>query len=115
LGAQLLTLAQQVHDSAMRLEAHRALGATLFYLGAAASALTHLAQGMALYDPSSTAPLPSSLYRLKGALLLQQSADHHAEAQACFHYALDVARAQQARSLELRAAVSLSRLWQHQG
>jgi hypothetical protein len=35
----------------MLLEAHRALGATLFYLGAGASALTHLEQGMALYDP----------------------------------------------------------------
>ncbi len=51
LGAQLLTLAQHAHDSAMLLEAHRALGATLFYLGAGAAALTHLAQGMALYDP----------------------------------------------------------------
>jgi predicted ATPase len=36
LGAQLLTLARQAHDSAMLLEAHRALGATLFYLGAGA-------------------------------------------------------------------------------
>ena len=35
----------------MLVAAHRALGTTLFYLGAAASALTHLAQGMALYDP----------------------------------------------------------------
>jgi predicted ATPase len=39
----------------------------------------------------------------------------HAEAEACFHQALDVARRQEAKSLELRAAVSLSRLWQHQG
>ena len=35
----------------MLLEAHRALGATLLYLGAGASALPHLEQGMALYDP----------------------------------------------------------------
>ena len=34
---------------------------------------------------------------------------------ACFHQALDVARRQQARALELRAAMSLSRLWQQQG
>ena len=34
---------------------------------------------------------------------------------ACFHQALDVARRQQARALELRAALSLSRLWQQQG
>ena len=51
----------------------------------------------------------------KGALLLQQSVDNHAEAQACFHRALDVARRQQAKSLELRAATSLGRLWQQQG
>jgi len=51
LGAQLLTLAQQVQDPAMLLEAYRGLGATLFFLGAAAEAYTHLAQGIALYDP----------------------------------------------------------------
>jgi len=51
LGAQLLALAQQVHDPVMLVSAHRALGMTLFFLGAAASALTHFAQGMALYDP----------------------------------------------------------------
>jgi predicted ATPase len=37
------------------------------------------------------------------------------EATACFHQALDVARRQQAKALELRAALSLSRLWQQQG
>ena len=37
------------------------------------------------------------------------------EAETCFHQALDVARRQQAKSLELRAAMSLARLWQHQG
>jgi predicted ATPase len=37
------------------------------------------------------------------------------EAEACLHQALDVARRQQAKSWELRAAMSLSRLWQQQG
>ena len=37
------------------------------------------------------------------------------EAETCFHQALAMARHQQARSLELRAAMSLSRLWQQQG
>jgi hypothetical protein len=37
------------------------------------------------------------------------------EAEIWFHQALDIARRQQAKSLELRAAVSLSRLWQRQG
>ncbi len=43
-----------------------------------------------------------------------QSSDNHAEAETCFHQALAVARHQQAKSLELRAATSLARLWQSQ-
>src|SRR5262249_5113802 len=50
LGEQLLTLAQHAQDTVLLLAAHRALGATLFILGTAASAHTHLAQGMALYN-----------------------------------------------------------------
>ncbi len=53
-------------------------------------------------------------YRLKGELLLTLSADNRAEAEACFRKALDVARRQHAKSLELRAATSLARLWQQQ-
>jgi predicted ATPase len=41
--------------------------------------------------------------------------DPHAEAEACFHKAIEVARKQQAKSLELRAIMSLARLWQQQG
>jgi predicted ATPase len=48
-------------------------------------------------------------------LLLALSVDHQAEAEACFEQALTTARHQQARSWELRAAMSLSRLWQQQG
>src|SRR5262249_37162677 len=51
LGEQLLTLAQQVRDASMLCVAHRALGATLFFLGTVASAHTHFTQGIALYDP----------------------------------------------------------------
>ena len=57
----------------------------------------------------------AELFRLKGALLLSQAVSDGPEAEACFHRALDIARRQQAKSLELRAAMSLSRLWQHQG
>jgi predicted ATPase len=55
------------------------------------------------------------LYQLKGELLLRLSSEHQAEAESCFHQALEAARRQQAKSLELRAAMSLSRLWQRQG
>ena len=50
LGEQLLTLAQQVGDPTLRLEAHSALGSTLNYLGEFAAAQAHLVQGIALYD-----------------------------------------------------------------
>jgi TOMM system kinase/cyclase fusion protein len=50
LGERLLTLARQVQDSAMLVAAHRALGATLYHLGAVAAAHTNFAQGIALYD-----------------------------------------------------------------
>ena len=46
---------------------------------------------------------------------MQQSSDNQAEAESCFHHALDIARNQQAKSFELRAATSLARLWQQQG
>jgi predicted ATPase len=54
-------------------------------------------------------------YRLQGALLWQQAPPDAAQAEACFQQALTVARRQQAKSWELRAALSLSRLWQQQG
>ena len=54
----------------------------------------------------------SEVYRLRGELLLMDGAP---EADECFHRALEVARRQQAKSLELRAAMSLARSSQRQG
>src|SRR5262249_27203500 len=51
LAEQLLTLAQQAQDPGMLVAAHRSLGSTLFFIGEPASAHTHFAQGIALYDP----------------------------------------------------------------
>jgi hypothetical protein len=55
------------------------------------------------------------LLRVKGDLLLKQSPADVAEAETSFHQALSIARSQQAKSWELRAATSLARLWQQQG
>jgi len=57
----------------------------------------------------------AEIYRLTGELLLAQDGHRADEAQACLRKALTIARCQQAKSLELRAARSLSRLWQQQG
>ena len=54
-------------------------------------------------------------HRLHGELLLRQIVPEVQAAEACFQQALDVARQRQAESWELRAAMSLSRLWQQQG
>ena len=57
----------------------------------------------------------AEIYRLRGVLLLRQPGTPQAEAETWLQRALDVARRQEAKSLELRAAMSLSRLWQQQG
>ncbi len=53
-------------------------------------------------------------HRLKGTLLLRQALADISQVEACFRRALDIAQHQQAKSLELRTAVSLSRLWLQQ-
>ena len=80
-----------------------------------------LAQGLAALSEARTLAAHSGshyydaeFYRLKGELLLSQGADASA-AEACFHQALDIAHQQKAKSLELRAALSLGRLWHRQG
>jgi predicted ATPase len=55
------------------------------------------------------------VYRLQGEFLLRQAVPDAVQAEACFQQALALARRQQAKSWELRAAMSLSRLWQQQG
>ena len=56
----------------------------------------------------------AELYRIKGELLFVQGAAE-SKGEACFHQALEIARNHRAKSLELRAAMSMSRLWQQQG
>jgi predicted ATPase len=94
--------------------------------------LTALAEALAMADRTGERLHVAELYRLKGTLTLQSNVQNlqsnittlqpltpnpqaEAEAEECFWKAIEIARQQQAKSLELRAAVSLSRLWQHQG
>jgi len=57
----------------------------------------------------------AELYRLRGELLLAGADPGSEDAERCFRQALEIARRQSAKSLELRAATSLSRLLQRQG
>jgi predicted ATPase len=82
-------------------------------VGQPEAGLDLLAETLPLMDQEGERCWAAELYRLKGELL-QAVADAR-QAEARFHRALDVARRQQARTWELRAAMSLSRLWQQQG
>jgi class 3 adenylate cyclase/predicted ATPase len=57
----------------------------------------------------------AEVHRIKGELLLTQDTPDEHQAEACFQDALKIACGQSAKSLELRAAMSMSRLWQRQG
>ena len=56
----------------------------------------------------------ADLHRLKGELLLAESPDRTA-AEECFQRAIETARCQQSKGWELRATISLARLWQRHG
>ena len=84
-------------------------------IGQPEAGLTALTEALTLVDTTGERWCEPELYRLKGALLLQQNLDNQVDAEACFHKALDIARTQQAKSFELRTATSLARLWQSQG
>jgi len=55
------------------------------------------------------------IHRVQGELLLACAPANPADAEACFRQAIDIARRQSAKSLELRAVLSLSRLYHQQG
>src|SRR5262249_40600667 len=61
----------------------------------------------------------AEVYRIKGTLTLQSQVQSHKskveKAEECFLKAIEIAQKQQAKSLELRAVMSLARLWQSQG
>jgi predicted ATPase len=84
-------------------------------MGQPEAGLTVLTEALTQADKAGERWWEPELYRLKGEFLLQLSSDNQAEVETCFRHALDIARSQQAKSLELRAAMSLSRLWQQQG
>jgi predicted ATPase len=85
------------------------------------SGLTALAEAVTLVAATEERWWEAEVYRLQGELPRQESTRHQAPgeataaAEACFQQALDGARRQEAKSLELRAAMSLARLWQQQG
>jgi predicted ATPase/DNA-binding winged helix-turn-helix (wHTH) protein len=115
------------------LSAHRATGARLsqaarltllaesyWKTGQVADGLQVVAEALVSTETTGERLYEAELHRVKGELLLQAGGQRpktqiDQEAERCFQQSLAVARRQQARSLELRAAISLCRLWQQQG
>jgi predicted ATPase len=83
-------------------------------LGKIEDGLAVVTEGLALIERGEEHIWEADLYRAKGDLLLMQSADE-SDVESCYHKALSIARQQSAKMYELRAAMSLSRLWQKQG
>jgi predicted ATPase len=108
--------------------AWRATGAALFvpcfctmlaevydHLGHTEDGLQALAEAYTLVEQHEERWWKAEIYRLRGILLLRQTGTRQEDAETWLRRALDVARHQEAKSLELRAATSLARLWQRQG
>ena len=85
------------------------------HLGHTDEGLQALAEAHTLVEQQEERWWEAEIHRLRGVLLLRQPGTPQAEAETWLQRALDVARRQEAKSLELRAAMSLSRLWQQQG
>ena len=85
------------------------------HLGHPEDGLQALAEAHTLVEQHEERYWEAEVRRLRGTLLLRQPGMPQAEAASWLQRALDVARRQEAKSLELRAAMSLSRLWQQQG
>jgi DNA-binding winged helix-turn-helix (wHTH) protein/predicted ATPase len=123
--AHLAIAAYEATGALMSKPAHLVLLAKV--LGKAHQAeegLAALAAARAALDQTGERTYEAELYRLQGELTMDRSqragrkrqvaTDAAARAEACFHTAIEVARRQHAKSLELRAVMSLSRLWQQQ-
>jgi class 3 adenylate cyclase/predicted ATPase len=105
--ARAAALRDDTYYAALLAEAYRKTGQSFEGLNVVTEALAKVQQtGSRIYE--------AELYTIKGELLLNQTTPGAEEAERCFREAIEVARRQQAKSLELRAAMSLSRLWYSQ-
>jgi predicted ATPase len=95
-------------------DVHAALAEAWGRAGDPGTGLSAIAEGMTLVEQTGEGQWESEFHRLQGELLTLAGSDAE-QVEASFQRALQVSRRQQARSLELRAAVSLARLWQRQG
>src|SRR4029450_13574136 len=84
------------------------------HLGHTADGLQALAEAYTLVEQQEERYWEAEVCRLRGVLLLRQTGTPQAEAETWLQRAVDVARRQQVKALDLRAAMSLAGLWQQQ-
>jgi predicted ATPase len=84
-------------------------------IGHISQGLQLLAEALAAFEVSGRRDMLTEAYRLQGELLLRQAVPDAMQAEVYFQQAQALARQQQAKAWELRAAMSLARLWQQQG
>jgi predicted ATPase len=109
LGAIKATssLCWQIHYLVMLAEAYKRAGEI-------DNGLATIEESLILMEKTGQRYFEAELHRLKGELLRMKDGNE-AEVQSLFERAIDVARGQKSKSLELRATMSLARLWQKQG
>jgi predicted ATPase len=116
-------IAQMTQD----LTAYRATGAEIMYphflallaevygkIGKTGQGFSLLAEALEVVAQTGEGMHEAEIYRLKGELL-RQKGENEPEAESCFDQAIEAARCRSAKSLELRAVMSLCRLWIDQG
>jgi predicted ATPase len=116
--ARMRPVADTMRETGMRMgmpgilvEVARAYGK----VGLVGEGLAAVAEALELAEQTGERISVAGLHATRGDLLLAASEENEVEAEACFRQALDLARSQEARGFELRAATSLARLWQSQG
>jgi predicted ATPase len=116
---QMVTIlsSQRAHTASGRWDAQCAclIGEAYKKIGQAAEGLNVIIDALMRAQRTECRYYEAELHRLKGELILARSTTEAQAAEACFRNALTISRGESAKSLELRAAMSMSRLWQKQG
>jgi predicted ATPase len=130
--AGVLALTGKASDAvgifASSIPAQRSMGARLYFpvwlsllaraygeLGQFDDAWSHIGEAIAMVETTKETWYEAEVHRIAGEIALMLPEPDAAKAEACFERALAVARAQQGKSFELRAALSMARLWREQG
>jgi predicted ATPase len=84
-------------------------------LGQFDEAWSYIGEAATVVETTKERLAEADVHRIAGEIALMSPEPDEVKAEACFERALAVARQQQAKSWELRAAMSMARLWRDQG